>query len=553
MAWGCVKLLMRYKIWMRFGRWLVLGMAIALSIMVWGQGAIAQDKAETAPVVLDGHLLFDVTSFESESADSRADWINYRLSTLANSNQPVSVEVQTRNSTHSILLNDGRLLSVTQSDAANSQMAGVTPRRLARLWANEIESALEQARQERSLDYLQRSLIWAGLMIAGTSLIHWGLGRFKHRLVDESAPSQQTNFDESAPPSIVVSVFFNLILLLLRIGIWLGVAFFISNLFPFTRQWSYTLASQLINSFFSPIIPVGDNVYSVIQIVVLIGLLFVLVIGAGLVSNLLRSRILQMAGISSGAQAVIATLTRYTLIAIGMVVLLQIWGLDLSSLTLLASALGVGIGFGLQNIAKDFGSGLVLLFERPVQVGDFVEVGEFMGTVARIGARSTNIKTLSQVSVIVPNSYFLENQVINWSHDNPLSRIAIPVGVSYNSEPETVRKILLEAGQDHPDIVALPAPQVFFKGFGDSALNFELLVWLVEPNRQPIIKSDLYFSIFKLLRQHQIEIPFPQRDLHLRSGSLPVEMMHQIVPKQTPKQLSKRINGQIQDIDLPDD
>ena len=147
-----------------------------------------------------------------------------------------------------------------------------------------------------------------------------------------------------------------------------------------------------------------------------------------------------------------------------------------------------------------------------------------MGTVNRIGARSTHIKTLDQISVIVPNSYFLENQVINWSHENPLSRIAIPVGVAYSADPEVVRQVLLEAGKAQSSVVDMPPPQVFFRGFGDSALNFDLLVWIMEPNRHPTIKSDLYFSIFKRLADKQIEIPFPQRDLHIRTGALPARL-----------------------------
>ncbi|HEY9639679.1 MAG TPA: mechanosensitive ion channel domain-containing protein, partial [Coleofasciculaceae cyanobacterium] len=212
--------------------------------------------------------------------------------------------------------------------------------------------------------------------------------------------------------------------------------------------------------------------------------------------------------------------TKYSLISIGTLIVLQIWGLDISSLTILVSALGVGIGFGLQDIAKNFGSGLVLILERPIQVGDFVEIGSFKGTVERIGGRSTEIRTLDHVSIIVPNSRFLSEEVINWSHHNPVSRLHLPVGVAYHSDPQIVRTVLLEAAQSHTDVLQSPLPQVFFTGFGDSALNFDLLVWTTQPSRQFILKSDLYFRIFELLQERQIEVPFPQRDLHLRSGIL---------------------------------
>jgi potassium-dependent mechanosensitive channel len=207
---------------------------------------------------------------------------------------------------------------------------------------------------------------------------------------------------------------------------------------------------------------------------------------------------------------------------------LQIWGLDISSLAILVSALGVGIGFGLQDIAKNFGSGLVLVFERPIQVGDFIEVGEFQGTVERIGARSTLIRTLDQISIIVPNSRFLEQEVINWSHDNPVSRIHLPVGVAYGSDIEAVRSALLESARNHPKILSTPQPQVFFKGFGDSSLDLELLVWTAEPSKQVLIKSDLYFRMEALLRQKQVEIPFPQRDLHLQVDQLPLQLSPQM-------------------------
>ncbi|MCG8366921.1 MAG: mechanosensitive ion channel, partial [Pseudanabaenales cyanobacterium] len=241
-------------------------------------------------------------------------------------------------------------------------------------------------------------------------------------------------------------------------------------------------------------------------------------------TNLLRSRVLQITRINRGAQEAVAILTKYSLISIGAIVILQVWGLDLSSLTLLASALGIGIGLGLQNIAKDFSSGLVLVFERSIQVGEFIEFGQFMGTVERIGARSTEIRTLDQVSIIVPNSRFLEQEVINWSHRNPISRIRLPVGVDYQSDPEMVKQALLEATQTDGDILSTPAPQVLFSRFGDSALEFELLVWINEPGKQPVIKSNLNFAIEASLRKHNIEIPFPQRDVNLAAGNLPIEL-----------------------------
>jgi small-conductance mechanosensitive channel len=267
---------------------------------------------------------------------------------------------------------------------------------------------------------------------------------------------------------------------------------------------------------------IGKSSYSIINLSILGALLFGLILLVRAFIDIFKDRVLSIAGLNRGAQEAIAVIVQYTLIFIGTLVLLQIWGLDLSSLTILASALSIGLGIGLQNIAKNFGSGLILVFERPIQVGDFIEVGDLNGTVERIGARSTEIRTLDRVSIIVPNSRFLDSEVINWSHGNPISRLHLPLGVAYGSDPQQVRTVLIEAASAHPKVLASPAPSLLFKGFGDSSLDFELLIWTAEPDKQFLLKSDLYFLIYEVLNQNQIEIPFPQRDLHLRSGKVEI-------------------------------
>jgi small-conductance mechanosensitive channel len=315
-----------------------------------------------------------------------------------------------------------------------------------------------------------------------------------------------------------------------------------------TRRWSYRITNSLIASFTSPILTLGQRAYSITDLLILMGLLLGLVAFASFVTNLLRSRILQVTRINQGAQEAVTIITKYTLIFVGTIVLLQVWGLDLSSLAILASALGVGIGFGFQDIAKNFGSGLVLIFERPIQVGDFIEVSDYKGTVERIGARSTVIRTLDRISIIVPNSRFLETEVINWSHRNSISRLHLPVGVAYGSNTSTVKAALLDAAKDHPDVLTVPPPRVFFIGFGSNSLDFELLVWIAEPSKQYLFKSDLYFRIEAMLRQHQIEVPFPQRDLNIRSGSLSVELSSEL--EQVLLQLSQQLaaRSQLNDI-----
>jgi hypothetical protein len=198
-------------------------------------------------------------------------------------------------------------------------------------------------------------------------------------------------------------------------------------------------------------------------------------------------------------------------------VLLQGYGVDVRSLAIAASVLGVGIGFGLQNIANNFVSGLLINFERPVRPGDYVNVGAFEGTVVRVGGRSTQIRTIDGVLILIPNSKFLETEVVNWDLGDPRSRIHVPVGVAYGTDLARVRRALLEAARGHPEVESDPRPQVQMKAFGESSLDFELLVWTRDPRNKNRLESDLNFRIEESLRRHGIQVPFPQLDLHVRA------------------------------------
>jgi small-conductance mechanosensitive channel len=211
----------------------------------------------------------------------------------------------------------------------------------------------------------------------------------------------------------------------------------------------------------------------------------------------------------------------YIFIAIGFYVALKLVGIDLSSLAVVAGAIGVGLGFGLQNIISNFVSGLIILAERPISIGDRVELGEVAGLVTRIRLRSTTIVTNDNITIIVPNSNFISNKVTNWSYGDPKVRIRLPVGVAYGTDPERLRRLLIEVANEHPMVLRDPAPELFFSGFGDSSLSFELAVWTAEMTSKPRrFRSELNYAVERKLRENQIEIPFPQRDLHLRSGSL---------------------------------
>jgi small-conductance mechanosensitive channel len=208
----------------------------------------------------------------------------------------------------------------------------------------------------------------------------------------------------------------------------------------------------------------------------------------------------------------------YALLALGFFISLQMVGVNLTSLSFLAGAVGVGFGFGLQNIISNFISGLIILAERPIAIGDRVEIGGVAGQVREISLRSTTVITNDNMAIIVPNADFITQRVTNWSYEDPRVRFRIPFGVAYGTDLPRLRTLMLEVAAEHPKALKEPAPELFFIGFGDSSLNFELAVWSTESTTSPRrFRSDLFFAIEKKLRQSGIEIPFPQQDLHVRT------------------------------------
>ncbi|MEQ9302257.1 MAG: mechanosensitive ion channel [Cyclobacteriaceae bacterium] len=270
--------------------------------------------------------------------------------------------------------------------------------------------------------------------------------------------------------------------------------------------------------FSSPLFNFGEGTISLGTIVYFIFSFWLLFFISSRARRLLTDRILANANIELGLRSTIGSATRLVIIVIGSIVIIQSAGIDLSALSLLAGALGVGIGFGLQNITDNSISGLIILFEKPIKVGDRIEVGDVNGDVLSISVRATTILTNDNISIIVPNSEFISKQVINWSHNDRNIRFRIPVGVSYNEDPEKIKAILLSVADDNPNVLKNPSPQVIFDEYGDSSLNFMLAVWTSTHIARPrILKSDLYFEIFKRFKTAGVEIPFPQRDIHIRS------------------------------------
>jgi len=233
---------------------------------------------------------------------------------------------------------------------------------------------------------------------------------------------------------------------------------------------------------------------------------------------ILDGDILPRFDLARGVPDAISKISSYLIVGFGIILAIIGAGIDLSSFSLLAGALGVGIGFGLQDIVKNFISGLILIFERPIQIGDAVQVEELSGRVKHIGIRSSTIKTWEGAEVIVPNGNLISNKLINWTLSDQLRRIDIKVGVAYGTDVSFVMETLLECAKQNDQLLSTPAPYVLFNDFGDSSLDFELRCWTSNYNDWVEIRSNIRVAIDKAFKDKKIEIPFPQRDLHIKSG-----------------------------------
>ncbi|MDD4240627.1 MAG: mechanosensitive ion channel [Smithellaceae bacterium] len=266
-----------------------------------------------------------------------------------------------------------------------------------------------------------------------------------------------------------------------------------------------------------PLFKMGDATFTLWMLIYLILATVVLAVAASALNKLIAYRLLAKSRLDLGVRVAVGSMVKYLLLVVGFVVILQTAGINLSSLTILLGALGVGIGFGLQNITNNFVSGLIILLERPVKVGDRIEVGDVAGDVVDISMRATTIITNDNISIIVPNSEFISGTVINWSHTDRSVRFNFPVGVAYREDPEVVRKVLLEIALNNSGVLKDPKPDVLFSEFSDSAMKFNLRVWTRDYiNRPGVLKSQLYYEIARRFREKGIEIPLPQRDVRIR-------------------------------------
>lgn len=283
------------------------------------------------------------------------------------------------------------------------------------------------------------------------------------------------------------------------------------------------LLAALMRALEFPLITFGSTEITPLGIIKFFSLIALVFVTEYFLRRYFILRVLGRTHLDRSLQYAVGKMAGYMIIALGLYIAFKVVGLDLSSLAVVVGAIGVGLGFGLQTIISNFVSGLIILAERPIAIGDRIEVGAVAGQVRQINLRATTVVTNDNISIIVPNSQFISSTVTNWSHSDPKVQFRIPVGVAYGSDTDKVRRVLLGVATANTSVLQEPPPTVFFDGFGDSSLNFELGVWTTEMMASPRrFRSEINFAIDRAFRENGIEIPFPQRDLHLRSGRLTV-------------------------------
>jgi potassium efflux system protein len=266
-------------------------------------------------------------------------------------------------------------------------------------------------------------------------------------------------------------------------------------------------------------ISIGKTKITVLNVCYVIIFLLLVSYLSRIIRKGLRDEVLPRTRLDIGARASLVNVVVYSIWVLGIYTGINILGIDLSSLAFMAGALGIGIGFGLQNIVSNFVSGIILLFDPAIQVGDMVQVGDDWGTISRINIRTTVVQTFDNASLIIPNSHMLSDRVTNWSYKDPKVRRQVDVGVAYGSDVQLVRKVLLEMADDMPEVLKDPAPRVDFMDFGDSALIFRVRFWIGSPAFWLTAPTELRFRIDEEFKKNGIEIAFPQQDIHVRSAS----------------------------------
>ena len=281
------------------------------------------------------------------------------------------------------------------------------------------------------------------------------------------------------------------------------------------------MASNLFGLGFLADIPVfrlSDVTVTLSRFVIALILLYFFLAGAWIVERFMDRSLPSRIDAEPGVIQSVATLIRYAISAVGILLSLAVVGFNVTTLALVAGGLSVGIGIGLQDIVSNFVSGLLLLFEQSLRPGDVIELDGQVVEVQRISMRATTVSTLDNVEVVIPNATFTNSQVTTLTKTERLVRVLVPFGVSYDSDPEEVRAIAEKVSLEHSLVLGQPPPALLFSGYGESSLDFKLAVWFNQPEQRQRLKSDLYYLLWSALADRGIEVPFPQRDLNIGSG-----------------------------------
>jgi small-conductance mechanosensitive channel len=291
--------------------------------------------------------------------------------------------------------------------------------------------------------------------------------------------------------------------------LWIAAVLRISHLWDMTVRWVSDVLGHGIT--------LGELTFTLGDVVVLALSLWASYLLARAVRAVLEEEILSRVHLSRGIPYAVSTFTSNAVLVLGVLAALAAAGIDMTKLTIVVGALGVGVGLGLQEVVKDLVAGTVLLFERPIQLGDIVQMGELSGDVRRIGLRSSTVHTFDGAEVIVPNSSLTASQIVNWTLSDRARRVDLPLGVAYGTDPATVIALLESLARRHPDTLDDPEPRAFFMGFGESSLDFQLRAWTNRVDQVTGFRSELAVAVNAALVEAGISVPFPQRDVHLRT------------------------------------
>lgn len=307
---------------------------------------------------------------------------------------------------------------------------------------------------------------------------------------------------------------------------WSIAALYVLNLLGPTQKLLDSYAFNLGSSRLSPYVILKG---------LLIGTVLLWLAGAG--SKLLKLQLKKVPDLTPSVEVLILKLVRFTLIFLAVIIALSAVGIELTSLAVLSGAIGIGIGFGLQKIISNFISGIILLLDHSIRPGDVIEVAGTYGQVKNLGARYTSVITRDGTEYLIPNENMITEQVINWSYSNTNVRRKIPIGVSYTSDIELARELVLEACAETKRIMTSPAPRCHLVGFGENSVDLEARFWISDPHNGVVnVKSDFLLKVWHKFRDNNIEIPFPQRDLNIRGGQ-PIDVR---ISQQTPAKPRRR-------------